>query len=77
MHTAVYLTRKYSVGDGLAKDPTFNIENPVAIRSLLESMNNKEDIITHGQVFKNFDVQEFKKTQRIQKGSGTRITIPS
>ena len=60
---AAYLTSKHSVYDGLSKTPIFNMEHPVAFQSLLESMNNKEDILTQGQMLKAPDAAEFKKAQ--------------
>ena len=63
LHTAAYLTRKYSIDNGITKDLVFNLDNPVAFKSLLESMNNKEDILTQGQMLKAPDADEFKKAQ--------------
>ena len=60
---AAYLMQKHSVEDGVSEGGTFNMDNPVAYKILLYSMNNKEDIITQGQMLKVPDVAEFKKAQ--------------
>jgi len=60
---AAYLTNKHSIHDGLTETPIFNMEHPVAFQTLLESMNNKEDILTQGQMLKAPDAAEFKKAQ--------------
>ena len=60
---AAYLMQKHSIEDGVSEGGTFNMENPVAYKSLLDSMNNKEDILTQGQMLKVPDAPEFKKAQ--------------
>ena len=43
---------------------TFNMDNPVAYKNLLDSMNNKKDILNQGQMIKVPDAAEFKKAQK-------------
>ena len=56
---AAYLMQKHSVDDGVSKGGTFNMDNPVAYKSLLDLMNDKEDILTQGQMLKVLDTAEF------------------
>ena len=60
---AAYIARQHSITDGVSEHPILNIEHPVAFQSLLEAMNNKEDILTQGQMLKAPDAAEFKKAQ--------------
>ena len=61
--TAAYLFRKHSISDEQSTEEVFNLENPVGFRSLLDAMNNKEDILTHGQMLLTKDAADFKKAQ--------------
>ena len=58
---AAYLTSKHSTYGGLSDTPIFNMEHPVAFQSLLESMNNKEDVFTQGQILRAPDAAELKR----------------
>ena len=58
---AAYVASKHSIYDGIYDTPIFNMEHPVVFQSLLESMNNKEDILTQGQMLKSPNVAEFKR----------------
>ena len=51
--------QKHSIYNKVSEGGIFNMDNPVAYKSLLDSMNNKEDILTQGQILKVPDSAEF------------------
>ena len=46
---ATLLAKKMTVDDG-SDEGVFNVDNPVVFNSMLQAMNNKEDILTQGQM---------------------------
>ena len=66
---AEYLILKHSVDDGVSEGGTFNMDNPVAYTSLRDSMNNREDIVSQGQMLKMPDTAEFNMFLPIYPGN--------
>ena len=57
---AYHLAQTQTVDDG-STDGELNIDNPLVFNTMLQAMNNKEDILTHGQMLKIKDAKERQK----------------
>ena len=57
---AYHLAQTQSVDDG-STDGELNLDNLLVFNTMLQAMNNKEDILTHGQMLKLKDENERQK----------------
>ena len=57
---AYHLAQTQSVDDG-STDGELNLDNPLVFNTMLQAMNNKEDILTQGQMLKLEDESEKRK----------------
>ncbi len=57
---AYHLAQTQAVDDG-STIGELNIDNPLVFNTMLQAMNNKEDILTHGQLLKLKDDKERQK----------------
>ena len=62
---ATMLAKKMTVDDG-SDEGIFNVDNPVVFNSMLQAMNNKEDILTQGQMLALEDPEEKRKFREAQ-----------
>jgi hypothetical protein len=57
---AYHLAQTQTVDDG-STDGELNIDNPLVFNTMIQAMNNKDDILTHGQMLK---IKDDKKRQK-------------
>ena len=57
---AYHLAQTQTVDDG-STDGELNIDNPLVFNTMIQAMNNKDDILTHGQMLKIKDDKERQK----------------
>ena len=57
---AYHLAQTQTVDDG-STDGELNIDNPLVFNTMIQAMNNKDDILTHGQMLKIKNDKERQK----------------
>jgi hypothetical protein len=63
---AYHFAQTQTVDDG-TPEGAFNVDNPLVFNTMLQAMNNKEDILTHGQMLKLNDPAEREKFKEAQQ----------